>query len=109
MIVTFGIYAWVWYYRVHDDMKRHTGKGIGGLAALLVSMYVGFLLPVMPYITAEEVGKLHERAGRPAPVTGLTGLWFFPGMFLLGVGPIVWFVKTNGALNEYWRLQGAEG
>lgn len=108
VLVTFGIYAWVWYYRVHDEMKRHSGKGIGGLPALLTSMFVGLLLPLMPYVSAEEVGKLYQRAGRPAPVTALTGLWYFPGLFLL-VGPIVWFVKTNGALNEYWRSQGAVG
>ena len=38
-------------------------------------------------------------------VTALTGLWFFPGMFIL-VGPFIWFVQTNNALNEYWRSQG---
>jgi len=25
------------------------------------------------------------------------------------VGLIVWFVKTNGALNAYWRSLGAQG
>jgi hypothetical protein len=35
----------------------------------------------------------------------MTGLWYFPGVLIL-VGPIVWFVKTNGALNDYWRSQG---
>jgi hypothetical protein len=39
------------------------------------------------------------------PVSGATGLWYFPGMFIL-VGPLVWFVKTNGALNAYWRAHG---
>ena len=39
-------------------------------------------------------------------MSGLTGLWYFPGMLIL-IGPIVWFVKTNGALNNYWRSMGA--
>ncbi|GAB2640648.1 hypothetical protein GCM10027270_31590 [Nocardioides ginkgobilobae] len=42
------------------------------------------------------------------PVSGATGLWYFPGMFIL-VGPIIWFVKTNGALNDYWKSLGAQG
>jgi cytochrome c-type biogenesis protein CcmH/NrfF len=39
-------------------------------------------------------------------VTALTALWFFPGMLIL-VGPFVWFVRTNNALNDYLRGLGA--
>jgi len=102
-IVTFGIYPVVWYYKVHEEMKQHTGSGIGGVVALLLGLFVGI---VMPYLSSSEVGQMYERRGMPKPVSGLTGLWYFPGMFLLGIGPIVWFVKTNGALNAYWRAQG---
>jgi hypothetical protein len=28
------------------------------------------------------------------------------GAFIL-IGPLVWLVKTNGALNAYWRSVGA--
>ena len=41
-------------------------------------------------------------------MSGLTGLWFFPGMFIL-VGPFIWFIQTNRALNEYWQSLGAQG
>ena len=61
---------------------------------------------VMPFLTSNEVGGLYERSGRPKPVSALTALWFFPGMFIL-VGPFVWFIRTNNALNEYWRSLGA--
>ncbi|HET9421086.1 MAG TPA: DUF4234 domain-containing protein [Nocardioides sp.] len=102
-IVTLGIYSLVWYFKTHDEMKRHTGTGLGGGIALLIAIVVGI---VMPYISSNEVGNLYRRAGKEAPVSAVTGLWYFPGIFIL-VGPIVWFVKTNGALNEYWRSQGA--
>jgi hypothetical protein len=36
-------------------------------------------------------------------VSGVTGLW----LFLPLVGGLVWFIKTNGALNAYWRQHGA--
>ena len=102
-IVTFGIYGLYWYYRVHDDMKRHTGTGLGGGIALLLAILVGI---VMPYITSSEVGQLYTSRGKQPPVTGVTGLWYFPGSLII-VGPIVWFVKTNGALNAYWRSVGS--
>ena len=103
-IVTFGIYTWYWYFATHDEMKRHSGQGIGGVVALLLAVFIGI---ASPYLTSSEVGGLYERRGQAKPVSGLTGLWFFPGIFLI-VGPIVWFVKTNGALNASWRSQGAQ-
>ena len=102
-IVTLGIYSIVWYYKTHTEMKRHSNNGIGGGIALLLTIFVGI---VMPYLTSGEVGNLYRNKGMKAPVSGATGLWYFPGMFIL-VGPIVWFVKTNGALNSYWRAQDA--
>jgi hypothetical protein len=104
-IVTFGIYGWYWYYKTHSEMKAHSGQGIGGGLALVLAILVSV---VMPFITSSEVGSLYSRRGQPAPVSAMTGLWNFPGVFII-VGPIVWFVKTNGALNDYWRSQGAIG
>jgi hypothetical protein len=99
-IVTFGIYGWFWYYQVHEDMKRHTGRGIGGVVALILAIFVGF---VMPFFTSSEAGNMQETGGRPRTVQGLTGLW----ILLPLIGGIIWFVKTNGALNDYWRSRGA--
>lgn len=105
-IVTLGFYTWYWYYKTHDEMKQHTGQGIGGGIALLLAIVISI---VMPFINSSEVGGLYERKGQPKPVSAVTGLWFLLlGWFFL-IGAIVWFVKTNGALNEYWKSQGAQG
>jgi hypothetical protein len=84
-------------------MKRHSGQGIGGGLALLLAFFVGF---VNPFLASSEVGQLYQRRGVPAPVSGMTGLWYIPGFMLL-IGPIIWFAKTNNALNAYWRSVGA--
>ncbi len=102
-IVTLGIYQYVYYFKVHTELKRHTGAGLGGGIALLIALAFGI---AMPFFTSSEVGGLYTRRGQTPPVTGLTGLWVFPGALII-VGPIVWFVKTNGALNTYWRSLGA--
>jgi len=104
-IVTLGIYGLYWYYVTHDEMKRHTGAGLGGGIALLIAVFVGV---ASPFLSSSEVGMLYERRGMTRPVSGATGLWVLPG-FLLIVLPVVWLVKTNGALNAYWRSQGAQG
>jgi hypothetical protein len=102
-VVTLGIYSLVWFYRTHEEMKRHTGQGLGGAIALVLAVFIG---AAVPFLTSNEVGDLYERRGQSKPVSALTGLWYFPGVFLL-IGPIVWFVQTNGALNAYWRSLGA--
>ena len=99
-IVTLTIYGLVWWYQTHEEMKRHTGRGLGGLLALLIGF---FIAPVMLFLTPSEVGQMQELGGREKTVSALTGLW----ILLPIAGPIVWFVKTNGALNDYWRSMGA--
>lgn len=103
-IVTLGFYSWYWYYKTHEEMKQHTGTGIGGVVALILAIFVGV---VMPFFSSHEVGQLYERRGQERPVTALTGLWALLLGWLLFIGAIVWFVKTNRALNDYWRSLGA--
>ena len=104
-VVTFGIYGLYWYFVTHEEMKRHSGQGLGGGIALLIAVFVGI---ASPFLVSNEVGDLYARRGQSRPVSAVTGLWVMPGAFLL-VLPIVWFVKTNGALNAYWRSVGAQG
>jgi hypothetical protein len=101
-IVTLGIYTLYWYFKTHDEMKAHSGTGLGGGIALLLGFVIS---PVMVFLTPHEVGGLYQRRGQPQPVSAITGLW----ILLPLVGSIVWFVKTNGALNAYWRSLGAQG
>jgi hypothetical protein len=103
--VTLGIWSFIYYYQTQEEMKRHSGEGIGGVIALVLSIFVGI---VSPFILSHEVGQLYSRRGQEPPVTALTALWFFPGALIL-VGPFVWFVKTNNALNDYWASLGARG
>ncbi|MCZ2860639.1 DUF4234 domain-containing protein [Blastococcus sp. VKM Ac-2987] len=102
VFVTLGIWAFVYYYQVHDEMRRHSGQGLGGVLALVISIVFGV---VSPFLLSNEVGQLYDRRGQQSPVSALTGLWFFPGLFIL-VGPFIWFIRTNNALNEYWRGLG---
>jgi Novel STAND NTPase 1/Domain of unknown function (DUF4234) len=96
--VTFGFYGCYWSYRTEEEMRQHTGDGLGGVVGLLIWI---LLSPVMAFVIPSEIGKMYTRAGQKPPVTGWTGLWLFPlGAFLIPA--IVWFVRVQGALNRYW-------
>ena len=100
--VTLGIWGFVYYFQTQEEMKRHSGEGLGGVLALVIAIVFGL---VSPFLLSHEVGQLYERRGAEKPVSALTALWFFPGIFIL-VGPFIWFVQTNNALNAYWQSLG---
>ena len=102
-VITIGFYGWYWAFKTQDEMKQHTGDGVGGVLGLVIWI---LLTPVSAFLIPSEVGKMHARAGRTPPMTGWTGLWLFPGAILI-IPAIVWFVKVQGALNRYWESQPA--
>jgi hypothetical protein len=52
-----------------------------------------------------EVKNLYERDGRESPVSAIWGLWFLLPL----IGNIIWYLKVQGALNDFWRSKGALG
>jgi uncharacterized protein DUF4234 len=104
-IVTLGIYGWYWVYKTMEEMKQHTGDGLGGVLSLVIWILLG---PIMAFVIPSEVGRMYRGDGRVAPMSGWTGLWLFPfGIFLIPA--IVWFVKIQGALNGYWESKSTAG
>jgi Domain of unknown function (DUF4234) len=100
-ILTIGIYGIYWVYKTQEEVKRYSGNGIGGILGLVVYIVVW---PVTFFVVPSEVRYMYEDLdGGHSPVRGTTGLWFL----LPIAGAIVWFVKVQGALNQYWESKGA--
>jgi RND superfamily putative drug exporter len=97
-LITFGFYGWFWAYKTQKRVKQHTGAGVGGVLGLVFWI----LNPIGAYVISSGVGKMYKRDGKEAPVSGWTGLWFFPFGVLI-VPAVVWFVKVQRALNRYWE------
>ena len=102
-IVTFGLYGWYWAYKTQEEMRQRTGEGLGGVVGLVIWILIS---PVSAFVIPSEIGKMYAKDGREPPVTGWTGLWLFPFGFLI-VTAILWFVKVQGALNDYWESAAA--
>ena len=102
-IVTFGFYSWYWVFKTQEEVKNHSGQGLGGVLGLVVWILIS---AVSAFVIPAEIGKMYAQDGRESPISGWTGLWLFPfGIFL--VPAIVWFVKIQGALNRYWEAKSA--
>jgi Domain of unknown function (DUF4234) len=101
-IVTLTIYGYYWVFKTQDEVKNHSGQGVGGVLGLVIYIVVS---PVTWFLVPSEVGKLYQQDGRTAPFTGWTGLW----LLLPIIGAFVWFIKIQGALNRYWESKSTTG
>jgi hypothetical protein len=99
-LLTFGIYGIYWNYVNFEEISKWRGKGVGGLGGVALA-----LIGVSPFLLGSYVGQMYREANEDPPVSGATGLWMFPGAFIL-IGPIIFFSKVQGAINVFWALQG---
>jgi hypothetical protein len=99
-IVTIGIYGLFWVYWTQKEIKDHSGQGLGGGLGLVIYIFVA---PVTFFLVPNDIEKMLQQAGRTSRVSLVTGFW----VLLPLVGPIVWFVKVQGQLNDYWQSLGA--
>ena len=100
MIVTLGIWGFFWSYHTGEDLKRYNGDGLGGLVNVLVYLVLSIVLMfTIPY----EISNMYTRDGQRSPVSTLWGLWFL----LPIIGHLVWYLKVQDALNDFWRAKGS--
>jgi hypothetical protein len=98
-IVTLGIWTLVWSYQNGDELKRHANTGLGGVAYLLITL---FIAPVTMFLMAGEVEQLYRREGKEPPITTIWGLWFL----LPIIGNLIWYVRIQKSINDYWTAHG---
>ena len=99
-IVTFGIWTIVWSYQNGQELKQHARTGLGGVAYLFISLLIS---PVTMFLMASEVEQLYRNEGEEPPITTIWGLWFL----LPIIGNLIWYVRIQRSINDYWASQGA--
>jgi hypothetical protein len=99
-IVTLGIWPVAWTYHTGEELKAYNGDGLGGVLGAVLYVFVS---PVVMFTIPNEIKHAYERDGRESPVTALWGLWFLLPL----IGHIIWYVRVQHALNDFWVSQGA--
>jgi hypothetical protein len=100
MIVTLGIWGVFWTYRTSEDLKKHNGDGLGGVLGIVIYILLSI---VLMFTIPNEIKNMYEREGRQSPVSAIWGLWFLLPL----IGNIIWYLKVQSALNDFWRSKGA--
>ena len=100
-VLTLGIYTFIWTYKTQEEIKRYSGNGVGGVLGLVIFILIA---PVTFFIVPSEVRYMYQALdGDRSPVSGIYGLWFLLPL----IGPLIWFIQVQGALNRYWQGKGA--
>jgi hypothetical protein len=99
-IVTIGIWTFLWTYRTSEDLKRYNGDGLGGVLAVVIHL---LLSVVLMFTIPNEIQKMYQRDGQESPVSPIWGLWFL----LPIIGNIIWYLRVQRALNDFWLSKGA--
>ena len=102
-IVTFGIWTFLWTYRTNEDLKRYNGDGLGGVLGVVIYSF-SLSACVLMFTIPNEIKNMYERDGRQSPVSAVWGLWFLLPL----IGNIIWYVKVQQSLNDFWLSKGAQ-
>ena len=105
-VITLGIYFFVWYYKINDELRRSENDDTISPTRSLMAMIFGWLIIVPPFIamynTAKHVQAMETRLGVQQTLEpSLTILLLV--LFSLGNG-----VYVQEHLNRAWGAAGAQ-
>jgi hypothetical protein len=98
-IVTFGFWTWIWSYWNGEELKNYRRDGLGGVAYQFLTILI---TPVNKLLMANQVEKMYLDAGEEPRITTMWGLWFLLPL----IGNIIWYVRIQNAINEFWQARG---
>jgi Domain of unknown function (DUF4234) len=98
-LITFGIYTYVWIYKVNDEARRFLQDDSIKPALSVLAFIPGFILIVPPFVTIYRTGKriarMEAAAGSPSRAEPALGL-------ILGFVFALYSLYYQGHLNALW-------
>jgi cbb3-type cytochrome oxidase subunit 3 len=104
-IITIGVYYFVWWYKINNEMKNY-GIEVDPTKAVL-AMTLGAFIIVPPYVsvynTADRILKAQVKSGAADRIAPIIGLIL---MFVFSVAIPVYY---QSQLNKVWDAEAARG
>lgn len=106
-LLTLGVYHFVWYYKIHKEMKEFDPRRVvptGGWAVLLFLCWTVIAPLVSYYNTGNRINQAMRtaRAGTCSPAAGLLL------MFVFGLGVVYYQSKLNRIADRYGVPEGTQ-
>jgi hypothetical protein len=100
-LVTFGIYGFIWYYSIFEELRNWRGQGWSGIVFIILFVFFGIALIAIPWLIPAYVGRMYAEDAQVKPISGLTGFW----ILLPLIGGIVWLFRVQNSLNAFWKTK----
>jgi hypothetical protein len=96
-IITLGIYYFVWYYKINNEIRRHDPdiKVSPGLAVL--ALFIPFANLITGYSTAARIRQMQLDDGASQTISPVVALLL---LIFLGIG---YPLYVGSALKEHWH------
>ena len=106
-IITLGIYFFVWYYKINDELQRFEQDDTMSPTRSLMAMIFGWIIIVPPFIAMYNTAK-HVRSaeGRAAVQQQLEPALVLVIMFVFSLGNVVYIQEH---MNRIWDQASGVG
>lgn len=100
-LVTFGIYAYVWYYKINVELKNfNPAIQVNPVNMILLSIFVPFFFIFSIFYTGQRIQQAQAAAGLPATASPGIGV-----LLALVIGGHSFYYQD--ALNNLWQYRQA--
>jgi hypothetical protein len=101
-LITLGIYHYVWYYKIHREMRDFDRRRpVATVGPLLVVLLLGWTVvaPLISYYrTGDRIVESQRAAGLPATCVPVLGMLL---MLVFGLGSLYYQVELNKVVDAY--------
>ncbi len=106
-IVTLGVYAYVWYYKINNELRNYGEDVDPTLALLAITIGAVIIVPALVslYRTADRIKRAQERSGASERIIPI--LSFFLWFIHFGVPFAIPY--NQSMLNKIWDALAAAG
>jgi hypothetical protein len=108
-LITFGIYHYVWYYKIHREMaefdRRRNVPTAGPMLVILLLSWTIIAPLVSYYNTGNRIRNAQRAAGMNPSASGLIGLLL---MFVFGLGILYYQLELNKITHSYNVAEGTQ-
>lgn len=101
-ILTLGIYHFVWYYKIHDEILRFDPRQPINPAGSLLTILFGWIIVVPPFVSYFNTGNRIATAQRAAGLPATASPWIgFLLLFFLNLTPLYYQFELNKITDHY--------
>ena len=106
-ILTLGIYHFVWYYKIHNEMLHFDPRQPIKPGGSLLTILFGWLIIVPPYVSYFNTGNRIATAQRAAGLAPTANPWIgFILLFVFGLTPLYYQFELNKIVDHYAVPEG---